>query len=90
MNRIAFLAQEEARIDRDIDAARRRAAEALARQAAKDQEIAATAKEVLAVLPAPGAQKLRPHTGRSRLAQGSNTFIHTRLARSLPTQGSGP
>ena len=63
MNRIAFLAQEELRLDRDIEAARRKAAEALARQATRDQEIAATAKEVLAVMPTASAPKLRPHTG---------------------------
>ncbi|KAG2443285.1 hypothetical protein HYH02_009355 [Chlamydomonas schloesseri] len=67
MNRIAFLAQEELRLDRDIEAARRKAAEALARQATRDQEIAATAKEVLAVMPTASAAKLRPHTGRSAL-----------------------
>ncbi|GIL92562.1 hypothetical protein Vretimale_18976 [Volvox reticuliferus] len=68
MNRIAFLAQEELRLDRDIEAARRRAAEALARQATKDQDIAATARDVLAVMPASNPPKVvRPHTGRSTL-----------------------
>ncbi|GLI71327.1 hypothetical protein VaNZ11_016490 [Volvox africanus] len=68
MNRISFLAQEELRLDRDIEAARRRAAEALARQATKDQDIAATARDVLAVMPASAPPKvLRPHTGRSTL-----------------------
>ncbi|KXZ47703.1 hypothetical protein GPECTOR_33g585 [Gonium pectorale] len=73
MNRIAFLAQEELRLDRDIEAARRRAAEALARQATKDQDIAATAKEVLAVLPAAPPTKIRPHTGRTSLIGGGGS-----------------
>ncbi|GLC65527.1 hypothetical protein PLESTF_000306400 [Pleodorina starrii] len=88
MNRIAFLAQEELRIDRDIEAARRRAAEALARQAARDQEIAATAKDVLAVMPAAAPPKLaRPHTGRSSLlaslSEGASTSAPASAAPGL-------
>lgn len=70
MNRIAYLAQEEARVDRDIENARRRAAEALTRQVQRghqDQDVAQTAAELLATLPSAAAQaapcKLRPHTG---------------------------
>lgn len=77
MNRIAYLAQEEAKLDRDIESARRRAAEALARQGDRDQDVAATAQEVLAVLPAASGHKIRPHTGRSslvsRMARGSSS-----------------
>ncbi|GFR52217.1 hypothetical protein Agub_g14758 [Astrephomene gubernaculifera] len=82
MNRIAFLAQEELRLDRDIEAARRRAAEALARQATKDQDIAATAKEVLATMPPPPPPKLRPHTGK--------TFPQPALAPSKPLTTARP
>lgn len=64
LNRIAYLAQEEARIDRDILNMRKKAAEMLNRQGQRDDDIANTAKEILSTIPTTqGSQTLRPHTG---------------------------
>lgn len=63
LNRLAYLAQEEAKMDRDIANMRKKAADMLSRQGDKDEDIANTAKEILGTIPARPAQPLRPHTG---------------------------
>lgn len=67
LNRIAFLKSEECKIDREIEAAKRRALEALARKAERsnDVDVSSTAKDILgSVGPATSTSKpLRPTTG---------------------------
>eukprot|EP00198_Chlamydomonas_reinhardtii_P010836 XP_001700173.1 predicted protein [Chlamydomonas reinhardtii] len=64
-------------------------------QATRDQEIAATAKDVLAVMPTAPAPKLRPHTGRSALlaslsegSGGAAAAAATSLRSSVVAQSS--
>jgi hypothetical protein len=70
LNRINFLQFEELKMDRDIEASRRRALEALSRKAekaekSKDEDVLSTAKDILGSLgPAASTSKpLRPTTG---------------------------
>lgn len=73
LNRISFLRSEEAKLDRDIDVAKRRALELLSRKAEKaekvqDAELAATAKDILEVVGPTvqtGKGPLRPTTGEA-------------------------
>mmetsp|Transcript_20577 Transcript_20577/g.45043 ORF Transcript_20577/g.45043 Transcript_20577/m.45043 type:complete len:472 (-) Transcript_20577:196-1611(-) len=74
LNRIGYLQSEEAKIDRDIENARNKARDMLSRKAEKaeklnDQDVAATAKEIIGTIstPPPASKPLRPVTGRSSL-----------------------
>ena len=52
LNRVSFLELEEAKIDREIEKTRRRAADLLERQAQKsgDEDITSTVKDVLTIV----------------------------------------
>ena len=85
LNRIAFLKQEESKIDRDIENARKRTLELLSRKAEKaeklkDGEVLSTTKDILGSIAADtkatGSKPLRPTTGTGRDMQWDGYDIY--------------
>jgi hypothetical protein len=95
LNRINFLKSEEAKFDREIENARKRTRDLLARKAekaekSKDEDLLSTAKDILGALgPSTFQNKpLRPNTGRSSLGSLHNSQYLRTAAAALLHQSS--
>ncbi|GAX73866.1 hypothetical protein CEUSTIGMA_g1316.t1 [Chlamydomonas eustigma] len=90
LNRINFLKSEEAKFDREIENARKRTRDLLARKAekaerSKDEDLLSTAKDILGALGPSISEKkpLRPNTGRSSLGSLNNSQSISSAAAAL-------